>query len=99
MKRTLFALAAVLTFAATPALAQVKPNFSGTWNLDVAHSDFGPSPAPESMTLTIVHKDPSLKVSSTQKSGDMGEVKNERNITTDGKDNINKMSMGQMGDQ
>src|SRR4029079_14018283 len=68
MKRTLFAFAAVLAFVATPALAQVKPNFSGTWNLDVAKSDFGPSTAPESMTMTIVHKDPSIKATSSQKS-------------------------------
>jgi hypothetical protein len=99
MKRTLFAFAAVLAFVATPALAQDKPNFSGNWTLDVAHSDFGPSPAPESMTMTIVHKDPSIKASSTQKSGELGEVKNERNITTDGKDNVNKLNMGQMGEQ
>lgn len=99
MKRILFALAAVLTFAAAPAIAQDKPNFSGTWVLDIGKSDFGPSPAPEAMTLVIVHKDPALKVTSTQKSGDMGEVKNDRNITTDGKDNVNKLSMGPMGDQ
>jgi len=99
MKRTLFALAAVLAIVVTPALAQDKPNFSGTWVLDVAKSDFGPSPAPESMTLAIVHKDPSIKATSTQKSAEMGEVKNERSITTDGKDNVNKLNMGQMGEQ
>jgi hypothetical protein len=99
MKRTLFALAAILAFVATPAIAQVKPNFSGTWQLDVVKSDFGGQPAPESMTLTIVHKDPSIKTTSTQKTAEMGEVKNDRNITTDGKENANKLNMGMMGEQ
>lgn len=99
MKRALFSLAAVLALVATPAIAQDKPNFSGTWMLDVAHSDFSGQPAPESMTLTIVHKDPSIRATSTQKTPEMGEIKNDRTITTDGKDNANKLNMGMMGEQ
>ena len=99
MKRLLFALAAVLALVAAPAIAQDKPNFSGTWTLDIAKSDFGPSTAPESMSLTIVHKEPSIRATSTQKSAEMGEIKNDRTITTDGKDNVNKLSMGMMGEQ
>lgn len=99
MKRTLCALAAVLALVVSPAVAQGKPDFSGTWTLDVGKSDFGPSPAPESMTLLVVHKDPSIKSTSSQKTAEMGEIKNERSITTDGKDNVNKLNMGQMGEQ
>ena len=33
---------------AAPASAGVKPNFSGTWKLDVTKSDFGVLPPPNS---------------------------------------------------
>jgi hypothetical protein len=72
--------------------AQDLPNFTGKWSLDVAKSDFGPMPPPESMTYVIDHKEPALKLVSTQK-GQQGEVTNERNVTTDGKDSVNKMRM------
>jgi hypothetical protein len=74
------------------ACAQDLPNFTGKWSLDVAKSDFGPMPPPESMTYVIDHKEPALKLVSTQK-GQQGEVTNERNVTTDGKDSVNKMRM------
>lgn len=67
-----------------------KPDLSGTWNLDVAKSDFGGAPAPDSIVHVIEHKDPNLKITSTQKS-QQGELTNTRNLTTDGKENINKM--------
>jgi len=72
--------------------AQDLPNFSGKWSLDVAKSDFGPMPPPESMTYAIDHKEPALKIVTTQK-GQQGETTNERNVTTDGKDNVNKLRM------
>ena len=49
-------------------------------------------PPPESMTYVIDHKEPALKILTTQK-GQQGEITNERNVTTDGKDNVNKMRM------
>jgi len=72
--------------------AQDLPNFTGKWSLDVAKSDFGPMPPPESGTYVIDHKEPALKLVSTQK-GQQGEVTNERNVTTDGKDSVNKLRM------
>jgi len=60
-----------------------KPNFSGTWDLQVAKSDFGPLPAPESQTHTIEHKDPKLKMTTASK-GAQGDFTIERNLTTDG---------------
>ena len=97
MKRTLLSIAVLLTFAASfAAAAQDKPNFSGTWVIDLTKSDFGPLPVPESMSLVVTHKDPALKIVSKQK-GEMGEVTNERNVTTDGKDSTNKLNTG-MGD-
>jgi hypothetical protein len=67
-----------------------KPDFSGTWNLDVAKSDFAGAPAPDSLIYVIEHKDPNLKITSTQKSP-QGELTNTRTLTTDGKESVNKM--------
>jgi len=86
-------LVALFVLAPTRAgSAQDLPNFSGKWSLDVAKSDFGPMPPPESMTYAIDHKEPALKIVTTQK-GQQGETTNERNVTTDGKDNVNKLRM------
>ena len=71
------------------AFAQ-KPNFSGTWKLNVGKSDFGPLPAPESRTDIIEHSDPNLKdVVSAQ--GAQGKQDFTANYTTDGKEVTNKM--------
>ena len=86
---SLAACAALLALAISTA-AQGLPNFTGTWTLDVAKSDFGPIPGPESVVMVIDHKEPSLKVNTTQKS-QMGEATNDSTYTTDGKDNVNKM--------
>ena len=88
---TRIAVFALLVAAAASVSAQgAKPNFSGTWNLDLPKSDFGPSPPPESIVLVVAHKEPAVKVSSTQKTAE-GTVLNERNLTTDGKPNPNKI--------
>ena len=81
--------AAAVIFAATLS-AQGLPNFTGTWSLDAAKSDFGPIPPPESIVMVIDHKEPTLKVSATQKTP-MGEATNDSTYTTDGKENVNKM--------
>ena len=93
MKKTLVASSLILVLAAVSALAQdAKPNFSGTWNMDLSKSDFGPVPAPDSLVAVIEHKEPSVKITTTQK-GQQGEIVNERILTTDGKENTNKMRM------
>ena len=53
MKKLVLA-AACFAFAATAQNS--KPNFSGTWELDTAKSDFGPLPAPEKQTRVIEHQ-------------------------------------------
>lgn len=90
MKRILPAACAIL-FLVASALAQgAVPNFSGTWDLDVAKSDFGPAPPPESVVMVIDHKEPNIKTTTTQK-GTQGDATNVSNITTDGKENVNKL--------
>lgn len=85
-------LALLILAPAGTASAQDLPNFTGKWTLDVAKSDFGPMPPPESMTYVVDHKEPTIKIVTTQK-GQQGETVNERNVTTDGKDNVNKLRM------
>jgi hypothetical protein len=87
-----------LVLVAASALAQgAKPNFSGTWQIDLTKSEFGPMPPPDSIVSIIDHKDPKIVVKTTQK-GAQGEFSNERNITTDGKPNANKLKTP-MGEQ
>jgi hypothetical protein len=76
--------------ATTPAMraSGAKPNYSGTWKLNVAKSDFGPIPGPETRTDVIDHKDPMLKVSTAQE-GPQGKQDYTLNMSTDGKENTN----------
>jgi hypothetical protein len=92
MKRVLITAGLSVLLAAS-AFAQAKPDFSGTWNLDLTKSDFGPTPPPDSMVLVVEHKEPALKIMSTQTSQGAS-ISNTRNITTDGKPNANKLQTG-----
>jgi len=82
-----FALAMGLTLA-----AQSKPNFSGEWTMVPGKSDFGPLPAPTSMTRTITHADPAFKVVTAQTGGSMGDTKIEVSFSTDGKPQQNTLN-------
>lgn len=77
--------ATVLTCA---AFAQ-KPNFTGTWKLNVAKSDFGPLPGPTSQTAVVQHSDPALTMNVSSET-DQGKQQNTANYTTDGKEVTNK---------
>jgi hypothetical protein len=90
MHKPLLAAAMVLLLAATAVSQTAKPDFSGTWTLDLAKSDFGQMPAPQSVVYVVEHKEPNVKISSTQV-GEQGEMTNVRNISTDGKENTNTM--------
>ena len=61
MKTRLSIVGAIVLLAVTAAAQSAVPNFSGTWTLDAAKSDFGPIPGPESIVMVIDHKEPSLK--------------------------------------
>src|SRR5579862_3139667 len=73
------------------ANAQAKPNFSGIWKVNVAKSDFGALPAPDSRTDQITHQDPDLKVHVSQ-SGQMGDITYDAIYTTDGKEASNTIN-------
>lgn len=77
----LFAVAVL----ACAAFAQDKPNFSGTWILDVAKSDFGPVPGPTSQTDKIEQSGQTIKVS-VSADGEQGKQQFTYTYVTDGKD-------------
>jgi hypothetical protein len=79
---------AVTAKATPPASVGVKPNFSGTWKLDVSKSDFGVLPPDNSRTFVIDHSEPVLKVAV---SADTAQGKQDftLNYTTDGKEAAN----------
>ncbi len=96
MIRRTVTLAALCTLGlVSAALAQAKPNFSGTWKVNIAKSDFGPMPAPQSGVSKIEHADPKLKLTSTI-TGDMGERTVTMEFTTDGAENTNKFGPMEM---
>lgn len=87
---------AILTLAVVAVLvpfhahAQAVPNLSGEWKLNIALSDYGSIPAPQMMTRSIQHNDPSLHISTHQK-GAQGESTTELVYTTDGRECVNKI--------
>jgi hypothetical protein len=70
--------------------AQQKTDYSGTWKLNVAKSDFGVLGGPTSRTDVITHKDPSLSDSVTAE-GAQGKQQFVASYTTDGKEAVNKI--------
>jgi len=63
--RLLSALALTFSAMAVPLAAQATPNFSGTWTLDLARSDFGPLPPPQGRVEVIDHQEPKLVIRRT----------------------------------
>jgi len=81
-------LAIVLAAALSAGLAMAKPNFSGEWKMDAAKSDYGPMPAPDSLSMKIKHEEPSVEIEHHQ-AGAQGELKADYKYTTDGKECVN----------
>lgn len=86
-------LSRTLVFAFALALssyAQTKANFSGTWKLNVAKSDFGPMAAPQSRTDVIEQTDGSIKDTVTAVN-QQGNVNYTLVIKTDGTESAVKL--------
>jgi len=90
MNRRTITLFSAIALSAALTQAQDKPNFSGTWKLNVAKSDFGPMPGPDKMERTIVHNDPEIKVHTVQ-AGPQGDSTMDNVYKTDGSETVNKM--------
>lgn len=86
MKRLLVILTLALPLVAAP-------NFSGSWMLNVAKSQYGQFPAPEVMLRTVEMQGTVLSMKTYQK-GTQGEVTTELKYTTDGKPSVNGANTG-----
>ena len=84
-----------MTLAIGLAQAQTKSAFNGTWKMDVAKSEFGTGPAPQSRTDRISYADPNLKDTITQNLRG-NETTYDMNYTTDGKECANKVRGNQV---
>jgi hypothetical protein len=90
MIRKSILLGFTLALLSSVAVAQQKPDFSGTWKLNVAKSDFGALPGPDSRTDVITHKEPSLTDEVTSE-GAQGKQQYTVKYTTDGKEATNQI--------
>src|SRR5947199_181114 len=52
----------VIVAMATAAMAAEKPNFSGTWKINLKKSDFGPVPPDPALVRTVSHKGSALSI-------------------------------------
>jgi hypothetical protein len=78
----------ILAALATAALMTVgqagpKPNFSGEWKMNPAKSSFGGMPAPDVLTRSITHDEPTLSIVEVQQSP-LADQKATRKYVTDG---------------
>ena len=89
-RKTFLPALALVGLFATSLPAAEKPNFSGSWKLNSGKSDFGMIPAPDKMDRTIMHTDPTLKMTTVQ-SGPQGEMTSDMVLMTDGSDSVNKL--------
>ena len=93
MKRTVRILVPICTlmFLAAVMHGFAQPDFTGTWKMNASKSQFGPMPAPDSVTLKVEHKDPNLKTSMTTVGGPQGDQTVDAKYTTDGKECVNSI--------
>lgn len=60
-----------------------KPDYSGTWQLDLDRTRFGEISQPKSLVIQIEHREPQLRIQMVTATG-KGEVRETLELTTDG---------------
>ena len=105
MKSLLFSLSLGLAVSlvawGAPSWAQnsippAKPNFTGTWKLNVAKSDFGPSPKLKSRVDKLEHREASLRMTSTRVTEDGDEDTINLNLTIGDQESTNTLHGAEM---
>jgi hypothetical protein len=87
--------AAGAAMSATPGAAAMihaggaAPNLTGTWKLNIGKSNYGQIPAPASQTDTIEDNEPTVKISTAQTGGMMGDSSISSTVDTSGKESKN----------
>jgi hypothetical protein len=84
-------LAAAFTLA---LLAADIVNLTGTWRLNVAKSDWGKKPPPQSVVVQVQHNEPELKYSGTSVNQEGGESAFDFAGTLDGRERPSEGSYG-----
>lgn len=87
-------LATLFSVFGTVSAQSGKPNFTGEWQMDAEHSDFGGFPKPTSVLRSIVQKNAELTVATTQR-GVNGESTSRALYRLDGVDTRNQFSSGE----
>jgi hypothetical protein len=87
---TMIFLAVLAVLGPDRTHAQSVPNLSGEWKLNIALTDYGMNRAPQMLTRTITHDDPSLHIS-THQNGTQSESSPVLVYTTDGHECVNKI--------
>ena len=85
MTQSTLRLAVLFLAGASMIVAADKADFSGNWKMEVGQSDFGGSPAPDTLTRKIEQAGSSLILTDEQSSA-VGHDKAARKYTTDGKE-------------
>jgi hypothetical protein len=80
----LWTMAVVLALALF-AQKSNKPDFSGTWQLDVQRTRFGEVPQPKSLVIQIEHHEPQIRIL-TVTTTEKGEARETLDLITDGKE-------------
>jgi hypothetical protein len=70
--------------------AEGQPNFSGTWKLNVAKSEYGPLPGPESRSDVIEHNESGVK-DKVSASNQQGKQEYTMAFKTDGSETVQKI--------
>ena len=95
MKRFIVFALFLSVFMSGPAIAQLKPDFSGTWVLDLAKSDMGMgrvgAAAPGARTVTLVITQTAARLSVERRSGPRPET---AIYNLDGSESVNKLPSG-----
>jgi hypothetical protein len=88
-------IAAMILLVTAPVIAQKKPNFSGTWELDKAKSQLRPQSQLEHLVMVIEHQEPKLKVNATERHPQpIGERNYVLQLTIDGSEISNVLGQG-----
>jgi hypothetical protein len=97
-------LTCVLALVAGP-LEAAAVNTTGTWKLNVEKSDYGKRPKPKEATVTVEHKEPSLKYTVTGTDGEGKPMNIQFSGAIDGKEypligsaNVAKVSVKRIND-
>jgi hypothetical protein len=76
---------------AASASSGPAPNLTGTWKLNIAKSDFGQVPPPDTRTEVITDNEPAIKIVASWTGGPQGDGGNTMDLDTTGKETTSQI--------